>query len=154
MAIILVSCTVALVVFTALSFMGQSRQTSSVSTNTISSSINSQTSSASNLYNVTFAQGGEFTGSSHPPNCYWGIPWYVTFDGITKVQPSNTTQPPDNVIRSTFNQNLSRIIFFTNAGTYNYSIRPSGVFTPQNGTLVVSGNVTVRLISTGNPCPS
>ena len=124
---------------------------------TSTSSVNSSTllifpgfsSTTSEQYNVTFVQIG-----ACPPNTFWGIPWSVTINGVTRVQPPNTTLPINNfTLYGTQDQSLTRITFFLSAGEYIFSVSPSdNFFTPTNGTVSVNGNTTVPIDYSGTSC--
>ena len=76
------------------------------------------------------------------------IPWAVTLDGLTQVQPSNQTLPlPTNYFSTIVpNQNLTRITFSVSPGTYSYTVSggtPNGLggeLYPGSGTIHVNGS--------------
>jgi hypothetical protein len=113
-------------------------------TNTISTFTSSTT---NGKYNVTFQQIG-----ACPPHEFWGIPWSITINGVTMVQPSGTPLPLDNnVLYGTGSP--TAITFFLGAGNYNYTVNPSqGFFTPDSGNVTVTGNETVPIAYTGTSC--
>ena len=72
------------------------------------------------------------------------MPWAVTIDGLTAVQPSNQSLPlPTNYFSTRVsNQNLTRITVFVPPGTYDYTLsggaEMGGGLYPTSGTVVVS----------------
>ncbi len=89
-------------------------------------------------------------------NQYNILPWAVTLEGITQVQPHNQTLPlPSNTFSTVVpDQNLTRINFDVLSGTYNYTIiggaPPGGELYVgngyQSGTVIVNGSdVTVSV---------
>jgi len=92
-------------------------------------------------------------GACSPP--FWGVPWSVTIDGWTKVQPVGTSLPlNDNFLQGTTNESLSTITFLLPSGTYEYQVHPSNMFfTPSSGTVTVSeGEVEVNIAYSGTSC--
>lgn len=82
------------------------------------------------------------------------LPWAVTLNGFTEVQPSNQSFPLPTNTFSTFvpDQNLTRITFSLPDGTYNYAVwggtphGPGGQLYPEGGTVEINGsNVLVNL---------
>ena len=112
-----------------------------------SSSQNSN--SSGQLYQVTFQQ----VGACSPE--FWGIPWSVTIDGVTEVQPPGTQLPISNsTLYGTTNETYTSIVFSLPNGTYNYRVSPSNFFfTPDSGSISVSGSdLTVKIAYTGTSC--
>jgi hypothetical protein len=76
------------------------------------------------------------------------MPWAVTLNGLTQVQPSNQTLPlPTNYFSTIVsNQNLTRITFSVPSGTYSYTVTggtpngPGGELYPGSGTIHVNGS--------------
>jgi hypothetical protein len=71
------------------------------------------------------------------------LPWAVTLDGQTEVQPSNQSLPlPGNTFSTLVpNQNLTRMTFLVPLGSYNYTIEGGSGF---NGFYPTSGAVQVN----------
>ena len=96
-------------------------------------------SSGAQVYAVTFQQVRDC-------GQYNIMPWAVTIDGLTAVQPSNQSLPlPTNYFSTRVsNQNLTRITLFVPPGTYDYTLsggaEMGGGFYPTSGTVVVSGS--------------
>ena len=150
----------------SLTFMGYGRSTMTTSTTTVTTTLidngispvtnttavsipSTGIQSTGKLYNVTFIQEGACSPE------FWGVPWSVTVDGQTLVQPVGTELPlNDFALRGTTNQSLSIISFLLPDGSYQYQIRPSaGFFTPSSGTVNVEGNnMTVDIAYTGTSC--
>jgi hypothetical protein len=124
--------------------------TSTVTDNsTITTILNASCSSSPNLHCVAFQQ----LGACNPE--FWGVPWSVTVDGVTQVQPEGSSVPgPNSGLGGTTNQNLTIIVFSLPDGAYNFSVRPSnGYFTPTSGTVDVNGtDVLVQIAYTGTGC--
>ena len=89
-------------------------------------------------------------------NTYNMLPWTVTIDGLTQVQPSNQSLPlPSNTFSTrASNQNLTRMTFYLTPGSYPYTLnggaQMGGGFYPTSGTVNVNGpniivNVTIWL---------
>jgi len=72
------------------------------------------------------------------------VPWAVTLNGLTEVQPANQTLPlPTNTFSTIVpNQNLTRIAFSVPPGEYNYTIEGGAGF---NGFYPTSGAVQVNV---------
>lgn len=101
---------------------------------------NTNSSVIARVYEVTFVQAT----SCGPPG-EWGIPWAVTLDNQTEVQPSNATLPVTTHTKNTTNQSLTMISFSVRNGTYDYDVAPN-VPGPSPGMVTVDGsNVLVRL---------
>ena len=91
------------------------------------------------VYDVTFQQV-RYCGQFNI------IPWAVTLNGLTEVEPSNQSLPLPTDTFSTIvpNQNLTRIIFSVPPGTYNYTVSggtPNGFggeLYPRQGTIIVN----------------
>ena len=104
------------------------------------------------VYAVTFQQV-RYCGQ------YNIMPWAVTIDGLTAVQPSNQTLPlPTNYFSTRVSdQNLTRITLFVPPGTYDYTLsggaEMGGGFYPTSGTVVISGSdvVVLSLIESQQP---
>jgi hypothetical protein len=101
----------------------------------------STTAAVSQISEVTFQQV-RYCGQ------YNILPWAVTLDGLTQVQPHNQSLPlPSNTFSTiVLDQNLTRITFYLPPGTYNYTIIGGS---PGGGELFVgngyhSGAVTVN----------
>lgn len=113
--------------------------TTTVTSTIISTVISTLASSnGARVYAVTFQQVrdcGEYNI----------MPWAVTIDGLTAVQPSNQTLPlPTNYFSTRVsNQNLTRLTVFVPPGTYDYTLsggaEMGGGLYPTSGTVVVSG---------------
>jgi len=92
------------------------------------------------------------------------IPWAVTLNGLTEVEPSNQSLPlPTNTFSTIVpDQNLTRITFSVPAGTYSYAVSggtpngPGGELYPGSGTVEVSGTDTIVnvQVSLGFTCTS
>jgi len=84
---------------------------------------------------------------------FWGVPWAVTIDNVTKAQPQGT-KLPISYLKGTTDRNLAEIDFALEDGNYQYVISPSqGYFTPSSGSFTVSGNnVTIPIAYTGTSC--
>ncbi|HVP22341.1 MAG TPA: hypothetical protein VMS77_00350 [Conexivisphaerales archaeon] len=98
---------------------------------------------------VTFRQEGACSPQ------FWGVPWSVTIDGQTKVQPAGTKLPlDDNLLQGTANESLATISFLLPSGTYAYEVRPSNMFfSPSSGTVTVGGgDVEVDIALSGTSC--
>ena len=105
--------------------------------------------SSGRLYQVSFEQ----VGACSPE--FWGIPWSVTIDGVTEVQPPGTQVPISNsTLYGTTNETYTSIVFSLPDGTYNYRVSPSNFFfTPDSGSISVSGSdLTVKIAYTGTSC--
>lgn len=103
-------------------------------------------------YNVTFSQIGACNVST-----FWAIPWSVTIDGVTKVQPPEDAPPASNSttgyeVYGNSYQPYAVITFFLKSGVYNYSIGNGVFFTPSSGVVNVQGNTTVDIDYTGTSC--
>src|SRR5271156_6087302 len=73
-----------------------------VRTITVTSSVNLSCDSSPTLHCVVFQQ----LGACSPE--FWGVPWSVTVDGITHVQPVGAPPPgPDAGLGGTLNKNLT-----------------------------------------------
>lgn len=121
-----------------------STQTTTELTTLLVSSTNIATGTATNstgvrVYGVTFQQVrdcGQFNI----------MPWAVTFNGLTEVEPSNQSLPlPTNTFSTIVpNQNLTRMTFSVPSGTYNYTVSGGAVgggeLYPGSGTIHVDGS--------------
>jgi len=69
------------------------------------------------------------------------MPWAVTIDGLTAVQPSNQSLPlPTNYFSTIVpNQNLTRITFYLPSGVYNYALSGGA---PMGGELYTGSGMT------------
>lgn len=104
-------------------------------------------------YQVTFAQ---IAACKAFPPAFWGIPWAVTIDNTTEVQPPGTPLPLDNQgpVQGTYYPSFSNITFTLPEGTYSYFVSPtSEFFTPDSGNVTVAGsNVIVPIQYSGTSC--
>ena len=84
---------------------------------------------------------------------FWGVPWAVTIDNVTKAQPPGTKLPISS-LQGTTDRSLAEIDFSLENGDYQYMISPSeGYFTPSSGSFTVSGNnLTIPIAYTGTSC--
>ena len=78
------------------------------------------------------------------------LPWGVTMNGLTEVQPSNQSLPLPNdyVIMNVPDQNLTRITFSVTPGIYNYTVvtgptLPGPELFPRSGTVQVTDSDVV-----------
>jgi YVTN family beta-propeller protein len=99
-------------------------------------------------YEVAFQQ----IGASCSPS-FWGAPWAVTIDNVTRIQPASA-KLPISYLYSTTDRNLAEIDFFLPDGSYQYAVSPSQYyFTPSSGSFTVSGsNITIPISYTGTTC--
>ncbi len=106
---------------------------------TFSRTTTSANSTGVRAYDVTFQQV-RYCGQFNI------VPWSVTLNGLTEVEPSNQSLPlPTNTFSTIVsNQNLTRIIFSVPPGTYNYTVSggtPNGLggeLYPRQGTIMVN----------------
>ena len=102
------------------------------------------TGTAAQIFPVTFQQV-RYCGQ------YNILPWAVTINGLTQVQPSNQTLPlpTDHFATMVSNQSLTRMTFYLPPGTYAYTVSGGGGFGgevyPGSGTVPVAGALTVDL---------
>jgi len=118
-------------------------------TKTVTVDGSSPTTGSSGDHYVFFQQ----IGACSPE--FWGVPWSVTIGGVTEVQPQGTPLPLINYgLSGTTDKNLTIIAFSLPDGTYGFDVSPSqDFFTPQSGTVVVSGSdVLVDIAYTGTSC--
>jgi hypothetical protein len=103
--------------------------------------------SSSTVHCVVFQQ----LGACFPT--FWGVPWSVTIDNMTEVQPFGMPLPlQGSVLFGTSNQNHSVIVFSLPDGSYQYRVRPD-FFTPASGTVDVNGtDALVQIAYTGTSC--
>jgi hypothetical protein len=121
-AAIIVSATILATSSFSATVTRTSTQTTTELITPLVSSTNIATGTATNntrvrVYGVTFQQVrdcGQFNI----------MPWAVTFNGLTEVEPSNQSIPlPTNSFSTIVpNQNLTRIAFSVPSGTYNYTV--------------------------------
>lgn len=130
---------IVLVAIGAVSFVMLSSYSNSHSTST---SITSK-----GTHEVAFQQIAACSSS------FWGVPWAVTIDNVTKAQPSGT-KLPISYLQGTTDRSLAEINFSLENGDYQYKISPSeGYFTPSFGSVRVSGNnLTIPIAYTGTSC--
>ncbi|MGH9919512.1 MAG: hypothetical protein ACRD6W_11695 [Nitrososphaerales archaeon] len=97
------------------------------------------------VYKVTFQQV-QYCGE------YNILPWGVTIDGLTQIQPHNQTLPlPTNTLSTIVpDQNLTEMSFYLAPGTYNYTLLGGSGFEEltvgsgyHSGSLAVSGSDVV-----------
>jgi len=122
------------------------RTTTSTVTSLLSSGPFSNT-TGTRVYKVTFQQVADC-------GTYNYMPWEVTLNGVTEVQPSNQSLPlPSDTFSAALvtDQNLTRIVFSVPPGVYSYLVNGGadnfggGLF-PARGTVDVnSSDVTVDL---------
>ena len=109
--------------------------------------------SAGGEYRVTFNQ---IAACKAFPPAFWGIPWAVTIDNTTEVQPPGTPLPLDNQgpVQGTYDPAFSNITFDLPDGTYSYVVSPtSEFFDPDSGNVTVAGsNVAVPIQYSGTAC--
>lgn len=107
----------------------------------------SRSNSSSVTYDVGFKQTAACSSS------FWGVPWAVTINNVTKTQPTGT-RLPITYLQGTTDRSLAEIDFSLQNGAYQYTISPSaGYFTPSSGSFVVSGNnLTIQIDYTGTSC--
>lgn len=99
-----------------------------------------ESSAIERVYEVAFVQA---------PACGiqgdWDVPWAVTLDNKTEIQPANATLPITTQ-ENTSNQSLTMISFSVGNGTYGYEVVPKE-YGPSPGVVTVNGsNVLVRLV--------
>lgn len=130
---------VALVAIGAVGFVVLSSASTSRSTSTSGSSRGT--------YEVAFQQIGACSPS------FWGVPWAVTADNITKVQPASA-KLPISYLYSTTDRALAEIDFLLPNGKYDYTVSPQQeYFTPSSGSFVVAGsNISIPIAYTGTSC--
>lgn len=107
----------------------------------------SHSNSSSGAHEVAFQQIAACSSS------FWGIPWAVTINNVTKTQPAGAGLPISYLQGST-DRSYAEIDFLLSNGDYQYTISPSGnYFTPSSGSFVISGNnVTIPIDYTGTSC--
>jgi len=108
----------------------------------------SKSGSPPGAYHVAFQQ---IESSCSPP--FWGVPWAVTINNVTKIQPESA-KLPIAYLYSTTNRTLSEIDFFLPDGSYQYAVSPSQYyFTPSSGSFEVTGaNITIPISYIGTTC--
>ena len=109
--------------------------TTTVTSTIISTVISTLASSnGARVYAVTFQQVRDC-------GQYNIMPWAVTIDGLTAVQPSNQSLPlPTNYFSTIVpNQNLTRITFYLPSGVYNYALSGGA---PMGGELYTGSGMT------------
>lgn len=122
------------------------RTTTSTVTSLLSSGPFSNT-TGTRVYKVTFQQVADCGTHNY-------MPWEVTLNGVTEVQPSNQSLPlPSDTFSAALvtDQNLTRIVFSVPPGVYSYLVNGGadnfggGLF-PARGIVDVNGSdVTVDL---------
>jgi len=91
-------------------------------------------------YTVTFQQAGFCSPEM------WMLPWAVTLDSITHIQPTTAVVPP-SYYYGTGNASLSEIVFSVPDGSYKWQSFPATESSlPTSGVVVVDGSgVTVQV---------
>ena len=130
---------IALVVIVAVGFVSFSSSSNSHSTSTSSGSRGP--------HEVAFQQIAACSSS------FWGIPWAVTIDNVTKAQPPGT-KLPISYLQGTTDRSLAEIDFSLENGDYQYTISPpENYFTPASGSFTIAGNnLTIPIAYTGTSC--
>ena len=93
------------------------------------------------LYDVTFQQ----RGACSP--VFWMLPWAVTLNSWTQIQPHGATIPPQYYY-GTSDASLAEIVFSVPNGSYQWKAFPTTGYNsdPTSGVVKVSGsNVTVQV---------